>query len=33
MHLKGEKVPEIEIIKLEIPEILEHKDTLIRLRA
>jgi hypothetical protein len=33
MLLKGENVPEIEIIKVEIPEIMEHKESLIRLRA
>jgi hypothetical protein len=29
MHLKGANVPEIEIIKAEIPEIIEHKDVLL----
>ena len=33
MLLQGENVPEIEIIKVEIPEIMEHKESLIRLRA
>jgi hypothetical protein len=33
MHLKGKNVPEMEIIRVEIPEIMEHKDTLLRLRA
>ena len=33
MGLKGENCPELDVIKQEVPEIEEHRENLLKLRA